>query len=141
MKEKKQKTQSLSPREQVIMSVIWSKKHSSVYGVWEALEEIATEQGTKKIGRMTVQVQLNRLVEKGWLERKKFEGRYHYYSLKDENSSKAKVVTNLVERMFDSSISNLIRCLRGDINLNKSEIQEAKRLLEEYEDELDSDTK
>jgi len=138
MKEGKQNTQNLSPREQVIMSIIWAKKHSSVYGVWEALEEIATKQSTKKIGRMTVQVQLNRLVDKGWLERKKFEGRYHYYSIKDEASSKAKVVTNLVDRMFDSSFSNLIRCLRGDNNLNKNEILEAKRLLEEYEHDLDN---
>ncbi len=112
-----------------IMKIIWDMNEASVLMV---LNEI-NKHRQKKIGRTSVLVQLTRLREYGWLKTRK-EGRTFYYSATiNKKTATQNIVYDIKERVFGGSHSDMIRHLFDDKNISKSELDEIKTMINDYD--------
>jgi BlaI family penicillinase repressor len=127
----KKEPKNLSPANLEIMKVIWEKGEVTVSDVYD----ITNSRRRNKIRRTTIQVQMNRLEDYGWLKHRE-EGRTFYYSAvrKKQNTSKA-MLEDLKNRVFGGSRAELVKCLLQDADVPPEEIQELRRLLNQPDED------
>jgi len=111
------------------MDLIWKERLLSTLAVWKELSKT----DRKQVSRMTVQVQLNRLVEKGWLKKEKIDGRFQYSSTQKELEVKQEEAGRIIDQLFDSSLANFVSCLKGSNQINQDEIAKIRDLLDDYD--------
>ena len=130
-REKKIDLRSLSPANFEIMKIVWEKGEVSVGDVYDTVNK----QRHEKLKRSTIQVQIGRLVEYGWLKPKK-KGRTFYYSASREKQNTRKdILMDIKKRVFGGSSAELMKCLFDTADINPDEINELRDLIEEYEEE------
>ncbi|MBF0198976.1 MAG: BlaI/MecI/CopY family transcriptional regulator [Planctomycetes bacterium] len=85
-----------------------------------------------KLKRSTVQVQMNRLEDKGWISHRKIGNTYLFKSVEKRSKALAKVTQDMKSRVFGGSIKELVKCLFDHSSNTESEITEVENLLKEY---------
>lgn len=121
----KTKIRKLSPANLEIMKVIWEKGEVSVNDVFEAINT----KRKKKLRRTTIQVQMNRLEDYGWLQRRK-EGRTYFYSASvEKQKTRSEILNDITHRVFGGSRTELVKCLLEDSDVDPEEISELRKLL------------
>lgn len=76
------------------------------------------------MGKTTVQVQLNRLEEYGWLTHRT-EGRtFVFRATVEKQSAQQDIVRDIKKRIFSGSASDLVKCLLNEQDVNKKSIEE-----------------
>ena len=115
----------LSPANLEIMKIIWDRGEVTVSDVVEAINA-----GRKvSVRRTTIQVQMGRLEEYGWLKHKQ-EGRAFYYSaVVPQRKTTKDILDDVKNRVFGGSRAELVRCLLEDEDLTSEEIEEMRALL------------
>ena len=115
----------LSPANLEIMKIIWDRGDVTVSDVYEAVNAGRAV----PVRRTTVQVQMNRLTEYGWLKRGKI-GRTHVYSAAAgrQKTNKA-ILSDIRERVFGGSRAELVRCLLEDDSVSTEEIEALRELV------------
>ena len=89
------------------------------------------------ITRGTIQVLLNRVEVKGWVDRRK-EGRgFVYMPTTSEAAGMAELAGRFRERVFDGSALSLVQALVKTHELNVKDIAELRSLLDEAEQKLE----
>ena len=121
----KKKRQKLSPANLEIMKVIWEKGEVTVNEVCEAINS-----GRKdKLRRTTIQVQMNRLEDYGWLKHRK-KGRVFVYSaVLEKHKTRKEILNDIIDRVFSGSKAELVKCLIEDEAVTPEEIRELRELL------------
>ena len=122
----------LSPANLEIMKIIWDQGEVSINDVVEAINA-----GRKdSVRRTTIQVQLGRLEEYGWLKHRQ-EGRTFFYSaVVAQRKTTKDILDDVKNRVFGGSRAELVRCLIEDEDLSPAEIDEMRTLLQlQKEDE------
>ena len=122
----------LSPANLEIMKIIWDQGEVSVSDVVEAINA-----GRKdSVRRTTIQVQMGRLEEYGWLKHRQ-EGRTFFYSaIVPQRKTTKDILDDVKNRVFGGSRAELVRCLIEDEDLSPAEIDEMRALLQlQKEDE------
>lgn len=116
----------LSPANLEIMKIIWERGEVSVSDVVEAVNA-----GRKdNVRRTTIQVQMGRLEEYGWLRHRR-EGRTFYYAATVPQRKTTKdILDDIKNRVFGGSRAELVKCLLEDEDLTSAEIEEIRALLE-----------
>src|SRR5579862_2295754 len=105
----------LSEAQTEIMNVVWEHGEATLAQVCAAL---ATR---RELARNTVQTQLTRLVEKGWL-RHRSEGKAFYYrAAVPREAAQSRVVQRLVDAIFGGSAEGLMMTLLDGRKLSKAE--------------------
>lgn len=99
--------------------------------VGEAADHFAR---TKGYARTTVQAMMERLREKGFLDRRKLRGTYHYAPRIPQADLLRRLVREFVERTLGGSLEPLVAYLSQDAHLNDEQLAELKRLVEELEE-------
>lgn len=116
----------LSPAEFEIMQVLWNHDSITINAVMEEIN-IRREEPVK---RTTVQVQLSRLEEKGWIKHETV-GRIFYYSpLFSREDASADILQDVTERVFGGSSSEMVKFMFDSKMITKDELNELRGLLE-----------
>ncbi|MGI8980981.1 MAG: BlaI/MecI/CopY family transcriptional regulator [Pirellulaceae bacterium] len=115
---------ALSKTQWEIMNVIWEREECSVADVWRVLNERRT------VARNTVQTQIVRLEEKGWLTHRDERGSgFLYAATVSREESQKSSVQQLIETVFDSSPEGLVLTLLNGGTLSKSEAARIRQLI------------
>jgi len=116
----------LAPSEWEIMNVIWEINHKTT--VREVLD-LKYPEGEKAY--TTIQTVMNKLVEKGFLNREKI-GLVNFYSPKKNRTSSIKSeTTHFVKNVFNGSFISLANHLINSGSLSKNEIEQLKDIIDE----------
>ena len=113
------------------MKIIWEKVEVTVNEVFEAINAKRKD----KLRRTTIQVQMGRLEEYGWLTHRK-EGRTYFYSaVAEQQKTRQDILNDIKNRVFGGSHAELVKCLLEDKNIAPEEIDELRALLKKIERE------
>jgi BlaI family penicillinase repressor len=127
----KKQIRKLSPANVEIMKVIWRLREASVNDVFEAVNSRKKD----KVRRTTIQVQVNRLEEYGWLKHREV-GRTHYFrAVRGRQKAERDIINDIKNRLFGGSRMELVKSLLDDSDLKAEEIQELRDILNDYEKE------
>jgi predicted transcriptional regulator len=127
----KKKAVNLSPANFEIMKIVWEKGEVTINDVVDAINAKRAD----KLRRTTIQVQMNRLEEYGWLKHHK-EGRTFYYTaVKEKQKTRRDIVMDIKERVFSGSHTELVKCLVDGSDLKPGDIRELRHLLDQYDKE------
>lgn len=127
MSHKKSNPDPLSKFEWTIMNQIWDGARMSAREVMEALPP------EKQRAYTTIQTYLERLVDKGYLEKEKIGMVNFYAAVVPRESVVAGATNNFVNQVFAGSASRLAAYLIPNIDLNSKEIEMIRQLLDEAE--------
>jgi BlaI family transcriptional regulator, penicillinase repressor len=114
---------ALSKTQWEIMGVIWERGECSVADVWKVLSE------RRGVARNTVQTQIVRLEEKGWLSHREEGSGFLYTPTVSREESQKFSVQQLIETVFDSSPEGLVLTLLNGGTLSKSEAARIRQLI------------
>ena len=110
-----------------ILRVLWSRGPSTVREVHEALSE------KKDLGYTTVLKLLQIMTAKGTVRRDEGQRAHVYKACQPATETKRQLVGDVLQRVFEGSASELmIHALEGR-KTSKKELEELRRLLDEYE--------
>ena len=112
-------------RELEILKVLWREGPLPVRGVRDALGPAGRPAYTSV---MTI---MNIMVAKGYLRRRKEGPSYVYRPTASEKATKGRMLGDLVDRAFDGSAAAVMVNLLGSANLDRSEIDELRKLLQQ----------
>jgi BlaI family penicillinase repressor len=127
----KKRSKKLSPANLEIMKIVWEKGEVTVNDVFEAINAKRKD----KLRRTTIQVQMGRLEDYGWLTHRK-EGRTYCYSAVDEKQKiRRDILNDIKNRVFGGSHAELVKCLFEDEKISPEEIKELRALLKKIDRE------
>lgn len=127
----KKQLRKLSPANLEIMKIIWRLGEASVNDVCEAINTHRKD----KLRRTTIQVQMNRLEEYGWLKHREV-GRTHYFrAVRGRRKAERDIITDIKNRVFGGSRMDLVKSLIDESDLKPKEIQELRDILSQYDKE------
>jgi predicted transcriptional regulator len=127
----KNKAENLSPANFEIMKIVWEKGEVTINDVVDAINAKREDE----LRRTTIQVQMNRLEDYGWLKHRK-EGRTFYYTaVKEKQKTRRDIVMDIKERVFSGSHTELVKCLVDGSDLKPGDIKELRQLLDQYDKE------
>jgi predicted transcriptional regulator len=110
-----------------ILRVLWERGPSTVRDVYEALLE------KKDLGYTTVLKLLQIMTAKGTVRRNEEQRAHVYEACQPATETKRQLVGDVLQRVFEGSASELmIHALEGR-RTSKKELDELRRLLDEYE--------
>ena len=110
-----------------ILRVLWTRGPSTVREVYEALRE------QKSLGYTTVLKLLQIMTAKGTVRRNEEQRAHVYEACQPAEETKRQLVGDVLHRVFEGSASELmIHALKGR-RTSKKELDELRRLLDEYE--------
>jgi predicted transcriptional regulator len=110
-----------------ILRVLWARGPSTVREVHEALRE------KKALGYTTVLKLLQIMTAKGTVRRNEDQRAHVYEACQPAAETKRQLVGDVLQRVFEGSASELmIHALEGR-RTSKKELEELRRLLDEYE--------
>jgi BlaI family penicillinase repressor len=120
---------ALSEAQTEIMNVIWDQGEATLAQIWGALAS------RRDIARNTVQTQLTRLVEKGWLLHRAEGKAFYYRPAVPRQEARSRVVQRMVEAVFGGSAEGLVMTLLDGRRLSKAEADRIRALIERAEEE------
>ncbi|UCE41856.1 MAG: BlaI/MecI/CopY family transcriptional regulator [Candidatus Aminicenantes bacterium] len=121
----KKGNRKLSPANLEIMKVIWEKGEVSINDVVDAINA----KRKSKIRRTTVQVQMNRLEDYGWLKHTERGRTYIYSAVVEKQKTRREILEDIKNRVFGGSRAELVKCLIEDADVSAEEIKELRALL------------
>lgn len=123
----KEPLQKPTASELEILRVLWTRGPSTVREVHEALSE------KKDLGYTTVLKLLQIMTAKGTVRRDEGRRAHVYEACQPATETKRQLVGDVLQRVFEGSASELmIHALEGR-RTSKKELEELRRLLDEYE--------
>jgi BlaI family transcriptional regulator, penicillinase repressor len=118
----------LTPSEFEIMDVIWTGGQMTVTEVMKQVNASCD----KQLSRSTIQVQIQRLAEKGWLVCQS-QGKTFLYSATIERvEASANIAEDVKRRVFGDSCAELVRTLLDHSSITSTEIAELKQIINQY---------
>jgi BlaI family transcriptional regulator, penicillinase repressor len=117
----------LSKRELEIMKIIWKLEKASIREVHDKFTE------TVDLAYPTTKTTMDRMVEKGYLQRTNFHGVFLYESVLSKPSSIARLVQNFMENVLEIDKSAVANLFANSNLLNNEEIKELEELINQPE--------
>ncbi|PYT83107.1 MAG: transcriptional regulator [Acidobacteria bacterium] len=123
----KEPLQKPTASELEILRVLWGRGPSTVREVHEALSE------KKELGYTTVLKLLQIMTAKGLVRRDKDQRAHVYEACQPATETKRQLVGDVLQRVFEGSASDLMLHALEGRRTSKKELDELRRLLDEYE--------
>jgi len=128
---KKPDLPKLSDANYEIMRIVWDLGRATVPQVLEHLNAGRPE----PLKRSSVQVQMTRLEEYGWLKHRE-EGRsFVFEATVPRDTTHRSIIQDLKERVFEGSAARLMQCLLSGQQTDEGELRQIKELIRRYERE------
>ena len=99
--------------------------------VTEVMKQINASQ-EKPFSRSTIQVQIQRLAEKGWLQYREQGKTFRYSPTVERSEASFNIVDDVKKRVFGDSCADLVRALLDHSSVSSREIAELRQLIDEY---------
>jgi predicted transcriptional regulator len=115
----------LSPANLEIMKIIWERGEVTVSDVVEAINASRKDD----VRRTTIQVQMGRLEEYGWLKHRQVGRAFYYAAIVPQQKTTKDILDDIKNRVFGGSRAELVKCLLEDEALTSEEIEEIRALL------------
>ena len=116
-----------TPGELEILRVLWARGPSTVRDVHEALAK------SKEMGYTTVLKLLQIMTTKGMVKRDEGARAHIYEARQPADKTKRQLVGDLLQRAFSGSASDLMLHALSSQKTSHQEIEEIRRMLDEYE--------
>ena len=123
----KQIPQKPTASELEILHVLWSRGASTVREVHDALSE------KKEMGYTTVLKLLQIMTTKGTVRRNETQRAHVYEACLPAEQTKRQIAGDMLQRVFEGSASQLMVHALAGSKASAEEIEELRRLLDEYE--------
>lgn len=127
---KKQELPKLTPPEFEIMDAVWQAEELTA-------TEIMTRVNTgkqKELKRTTIQVQVNRLEEKGWLSHREDGNKFLFRATVPRREASAAIAMDVKERIFGGSCVELVKSLFSNSDITPEEIKKLREFIDKYEE-------
>ncbi len=118
----------LTPAEFEIMDAIWNGREMTVT---EVMRQVNASKD-KAFSRSTIQVQIQRLTEKGWLKYRDQGKTFLYSATVTRAEASANIAEDVKKRVFGDSCAELVRALLDHSSISSGEIDELKQLIDQY---------
>ncbi|WP_296619415.1 BlaI/MecI/CopY family transcriptional regulator [Marivirga sp.] len=119
--------QKPSEAELEILQELWDKPGQTVNEIHDRLHE------RKQVGYTTTLKQIQRMLEKRMLSRKKEGKIYAYFSELDEQSTKNNIFNKLSDTLFKGSAKEMVMHLLGNQETSPEDLKELKEWIEKQE--------
>ena len=113
-----------------ILQVLWDRGSCTVRDVHEALNE------KKDLGYTTVLKLMQIMTSKGLVRRDEKQRAHVYEAYQPAERTKRQFAADMLQRVFDGSASDLMMHALAGHTASKEEMDELRRLLDEYERKL-----
>jgi BlaI family transcriptional regulator, penicillinase repressor len=113
-----------------ILHILWERGPSTVREVHEALH------AKRPIGYTSVLKLMQIMTAKGTVRRNEEQRAHVYEAVQPEERTKRELALDVLQRVFDGSASELMMHALSGRKASKDEIEEMRRLLNEYERKL-----
>ena len=113
-----------------ILHVIWERGPSTVREVHQALND------KRPIGYTSVLKLMQIMTAKGTLRRNEEQRAHVYEAVQPAEKTKRQLALDVLQRVFDGSASQLMMHALADRKASKEEVDELRRLLNDYERKL-----
>ena len=113
-----------------ILHVLWERGPSTVREVHQALSE------KRPIGYTSVLKLMQIMTAKGTLRRNEEQRAHVYEAVQPAENTKRQLALDVLQRVFDGSASQLMMHALADRKASKEEVDELRRLLNDYERKL-----
>jgi BlaI family penicillinase repressor len=113
-----------------ILHVLWERGSSTVREVHQALSE------KRPIGYTSVLKLMQIMTTKGSLRRNEQQRAHVYEAVQPAEKTKRQLALDVLQRVFDGSASQLMMHALADRKGSKEEVEELRRLLNDYERKL-----
>lgn len=123
----KQAPQKPTAAELEILRVLWSRGPSTVREVHESLKE------KKSLGYTSVLKFLQIMTSKGTVRRNETHRAHVYEACLPAEQTKRQLAGDMLQRVFEGSASQLMMHALAGRKASQEEIQELRRILDEYE--------
>jgi len=110
-----------------ILHILWERGPSTVREVHEALS------AHKPIGYTSVLKLMQIMTAKGTVRRDEQQRAHVYEAVQPEEKTKRQFALDVLQRVFDGSASELMMHALAGRKTSKEEVEELRRLLDEYE--------
>ena len=120
-------TQKPTASELEILRVLWTRGPSTVREVHDSMKE------TKTLGYTTVLKLLQIMTAKGIVRRNETERAHVYQAGVPATQTKRQLAGDMLQRVFEGSASDLMMHALAGKRTSREEIEELRRLLDEYE--------
>ena len=110
-----------------ILRVLWGRGPSTVREVHEALSE------KKSLGYTTVLKLMQIMTTKGTVRRNEMQRAHVYEACLPAEQTKRQLAGDMLQRVFEGSASQLMMHALAGNRASREEIEEIRRLLDEYE--------
>ncbi len=121
----------LTPVQHEILEVVWAagEPGATVTQIWESVA------GKRSVTRTTILNLVDRLEKRGWLQRSREEGQYHYLATVNREATARLLARDFVDEYFGGSTSQMVLSLLGGKRLTPDDLQRLKRLFDQFPDE------
>lgn len=120
----------LTPSEFEIMDVIWQAEELTSTEIVNRVNSVKE----KKLKRTTIQVQIARLEEKGWLTHRGEGKKFFYRATVPRGEASASITADIKERIFGGSCLELVKSLFAGSNISSDDIKKLREFIDKYED-------
>ncbi len=120
----------LTPAEFEIMDAVWKAREMTVT---EILREI-NDSHKRNLSRSTIQVQVGRLKEKGWLKNRQEGNKFIYQSTTPRREASAAIALDIGDRVFGGSCVELVKAFFSKSAVSPDEIKQLRELIDKYEE-------
>jgi predicted transcriptional regulator len=125
-----QRTAKPTASELEILQILWNRGPSTVREVHEALAE------RKPVGYTSVLKLMQIMTAKGTVRRNEEQRAHVYEAVQPAEKTKRQLAADVLQRVFDGSTSELMMHALSGRKGSKQEIEELRRMLDEYERKL-----
>ena len=125
-----QRTAKPTASELEILQILWNRGPSTVREVHEALAE------KKPLGYTSVLKLMQIMTAKGTVRRNEEQRAHVYEAVQPAEKTKRQLAADVLQRVFDGSASELMMHALSGRKGSKQEIEELRRMLDEYERKL-----
>lgn len=122
----RKKPPRLTPAELEIMDVVWTLGETTVSEVMRRVNEGRES----KLTRSTIQTQVFKLEEKGWLSHREVGNRFCFSAAFSRDQASAGVVADVKNRFFGGSCLDLIRAAFNVSELSPEELRKIRELVD-----------
>jgi predicted transcriptional regulator len=120
----------LTPAEFEIMDAVWKAGELTVT---EILREV-NGQHKRNLSRSTIQVQVGRLKEKGWLIYRQEGNKFIFQSTTPRREASAAIALDIGDRIFGGSCVELVKAFFRKAAVSPNEIKQLRELIDKYEE-------
>lgn len=127
----------ISKTEFEVLEAIWHKYPASAQDIIDQLNKGSAQEQDKTWHDKTVKTLINRMVKKGAIGFEKEGRRYYYSPLLEREAYQIKESRTIIDRLFGGKVAPLVAGFAKNQQLTKTDVDELKSLIKQWEHEND----